>query len=154
MGKPPVARFEGLAARFALRRARSVLASAVFVERPAPSNPTHVANSASNRVSAGKTADMGWAFPFTPAVESHPDSLKTFPELLQNFRPSVSGFHSSVPVRSQISVFVDLPPNDACRRDDVAVFGVHELDDFEIQKRETTLSANLVDSLAARFRLG
>ena len=60
MGKPPVARLEGLAARFALRRARSVFASAVFVERPAPSNPTHVANPASHRVSAGKTADMGW----------------------------------------------------------------------------------------------
>ena len=58
-GKPPTARLEGLAARFALRTAREVLASAVFFERSAPSNPAHGANSASHRVSAGNTADTG-----------------------------------------------------------------------------------------------
>ena len=58
-GKPPTARLEGLAARFALRTAREVLVSAVFAERSAPSTPAHVANSASHRVSAGKTADTG-----------------------------------------------------------------------------------------------
>jgi hypothetical protein len=58
-GKPPSARLEGLAVRFALRTAREVLASAVFVERSAPSIPAHVANSASRCISAEKTADTG-----------------------------------------------------------------------------------------------
>ncbi len=43
-----------------------------------------------SRATRGEPGRATGGFPFTPAVESHPDSLKSFPELLADFRPTVT----------------------------------------------------------------